>query len=585
MSLNKNLFNIVFLLLFATTSFCQMTNKEFNDSIRTKIYSYPDDVIKLSKKFLLEADFSNKKDIVDAYSALGVAHEIKNNIDSTLYYYYKALNLVEEPNQVIQFKYSIAGIFLREKSYQDALELYNQSLLLAKQSNSQEAVNKINRKIAIIRNEIGQVGEAVRLLKEIYLDSKSANDVDLKFIRKDLIEAYLKNKNFKESESLINEGITEAKADNNKEFLFYMNSLLAKSYLFQARPNEAMQSINLTLEIAKYLKNQEFIDESYFLQAEIYLQSKSYSNAIEALKKTNTSDKTKSSEQLSKYYKLMAEAYKELDSMNISNNYLQRYIEEKDKVSSKRLYALEKIHDISLNEEVSKKEIQAKKKSYWIVTSLVLLALIIIFIARYFRIKARNQKRFDALMDKITAYENSNKVKADQDLEASKEQEKQVPLTKPEATPSIIHVDKKDKNNQEKDLEEIEKEQEDTTFSIDDEKVDEILKKIQTLEDKMYFLRQDCTLHNMAKKLKTNTSYLSKIINTHLDKSFSTYINELRINYAILELKSNKKLQAYSVKGIAEEMGYKNADSFSRYFKSATGITPSVYLDKIKNVK
>ncbi|WP_417291539.1 helix-turn-helix domain-containing protein [Corallibacter sp.] len=562
-----------------------MTNKEFNDSIRTKIYSYPDDVIKLSKKFLLEADFSNKKDIVDAYSALGVAHEIKNNIDSTLYYYYKALNLVEEPNQVIQFKYSIAGIFLREKSYQDALELYNQSLLLAKQSNSQEAVNKINRKIAIIRNEIGQVGEAVRLLKEIYLDSKSANDVDLKFIRKDLIEAYLKNKNFKESESLINEGITEAKADNNKEFLFYMNSLLAKSYLLQARPNEAMQSINLTLEIAKYLKNQEFIDESYFLQAEIYLLSKSYSNAIEALKKTNTSDKTKSSEQLSKYYKLMAEAYKELDSMNISNNYLQRYIEEKDKVSSKRLYALEKIHDISLNEEVSKKEIQAKKKSYWIVTSLVLLALIIIFIARYFRIKARNQKRFDALMDKITAYENSNKVKADQDLETSKEQEKQVPLTKPETTPSIIHVDKKDKNNQEKDLEEIEKEQEDTTFSIDDEKVDEILKKIQTLEDKMYFLRQDCTLHNMAKKLKTNTSYLSKIINTHLDKSFSTYINELRINYAILELKSNKKLQAYSVKGIAEEMGYKNADSFSRYFKSATGITPSVYLDKIKNVK
>lgn len=109
--------------------------------------------------------------------------------------------------------------------------------------------------------------------------------------------------------------------------------------------------------------------------------------------------------------------------------------------------------------------------------------------------------------------------------------------------------------------------------------------KIQKLEDKQYYLRQDCTMHNMAKKLKTNTSYLSKIVNTHLEKSFSTYINELRINHAILELKNNKRLRSYSVKGIAEEMGYKNADAFSRYFKAATGISPTVYIKKIQEIK
>jgi len=88
----------------------------------------------------------------------------------------------------------------------------------------------------------------------------------------------------------------------------------------------------------------------------------------------------------------------------------------------------------------------------------------------------------------------------------------------------------------------------------------------------------------MAKKLKTNTSYLSKIINNHLDKSFSIYINELRINYAILELKNNKRLRQYSVKAIAEDMGYKNADAFSRYFRAATGISPSVYIKKIDKI-
>ena len=120
-------------------------------------------------------------------------------------------------------------------------------------------------------------------------------------------------------------------------------------------------------------------------------------------------------------------------------------------------------------------------------------------------------------------------------------------------------------------------------YKLDSDKVQALLDKLQKLESTNYFLRKDCSLHNTAKKLKTNTSYLSKVINTHLEKSFSTYINELRINYAIVELKNNKRLRAYSIKAIAEEIGYKNSDAFGRYFKAETGLTPSVYIKKIQN--
>jgi YesN/AraC family two-component response regulator len=116
------------------------------------------------------------------------------------------------------------------------------------------------------------------------------------------------------------------------------------------------------------------------------------------------------------------------------------------------------------------------------------------------------------------------------------------------------------------------------------QKIQEILSKIEYLEEKKYYLKQECTMHNMAKRLKTNTSYLSSIINNHLNKTFSNYINELRINYAILELKNNKRLRSYSVKAISEEIGYKSADSFSKYFKEATGLTPSVYIKKISTL-
>ncbi len=120
---------------------------------------------------------------------------------------------------------------------------------------------------------------------------------------------------------------------------------------------------------------------------------------------------------------------------------------------------------------------------------------------------------------------------------------------------------------------------------IDEKQVKAILSKLEELQEKKYYLRQDCTLHNLAKKLKTNTAYLSKIINSELGKSFSAYINELRINYAIVELERNSRLRSYSISAIADEIGYKSPDSFSKYFKEFTGVSPSVYIRKMEKNK
>lgn len=125
----------------------------------------------------------------------------------------------------------------------------------------------------------------------------------------------------------------------------------------------------------------------------------------------------------------------------------------------------------------------------------------------------------------------------------------------------------------------------DATFTITDKRINDILEKLKKLEQQKYFLRRDCTLHRVAKKLKTNTAYLSRIVNNELGKSFSSYINELRIRYVISELKSNSRLRAYSISAIADEIGYKSPDSFTKYFKEATGVSPAVYIRKIETTK
>ncbi len=109
-----------------------------------------------------------------------------------------------------------------------------------------------------------------------------------------------------------------------------------------------------------------------------------------------------------------------------------------------------------------------------------------------------------------------------------------------------------------------------------------ILMKLEKLEAEKYYLKPDFTQQEVAKKIKTNTTYLSYIVNKNYNKTFSAHYNELRINYVINEMINNKKYREYSTLAIAESAGFKNADSFTSSFKKKTGITPFTFINEIK---
>ena len=110
-----------------------------------------------------------------------------------------------------------------------------------------------------------------------------------------------------------------------------------------------------------------------------------------------------------------------------------------------------------------------------------------------------------------------------------------------------------------------------------------ILDELENLINEKFYLSQDATLYNVSKTLGTNTTYLSKIINSYKGKSYSDFLNELRINEAIRRIIKGDILKKYSLEGFSYDLGFKSKSSFNNAFKKYTGVTPSAFIASMEN--
>ncbi len=137
-----------------------------------------------------------------------------------------------------------------------------------------------------------------------------------------------------------------------------------------------------------------------------------------------------------------------------------------------------------------------------------------------------------------------------------------------------------------KDLKEsISSDEENPQPNISIEVVEDLLKKLDLFESKKEFLVNEVSLNEISKQFQTNSSYLSKVVNLKKDKNFSNYINDLRIEHCLEQLDKESRLRKYTIKALAEEMGFNNAQSFSTAFFKYTGIQPSFFIEQLKKSK
>lgn len=83
----------------------------------------------------------------------------------------------------------------------------------------------------------------------------------------------------------------------------------------------------------------------------------------------------------------------------------------------------------------------------------------------------------------------------------------------------------------------------------------------------------------MARQLGTNRTYVSKLINTRREMSFSDFVNDYRVRYSEMILTSSDYF-SLSLEEIALKSGFSSTSSFYRSFVKKNGIPPGKYREK-----
>ncbi len=252
-----------------------------------------------------------------------------------------------------------------------------------------------------------------------------------------------------------------------------------------------------------------------------------------------------SKENLLMAYNIMTQCYSEKKDNKNAYLYAQKSLELIQSIGGIKNKSLNFLHNYDLNKIKEESNTIIASKNYFKISLfgiLIILSFVIFSFYYYYKLQKEKHYRF---------------LKIIQNLKESKISEISNPqIDKTEAQPKQI---------------------------IDEELIEKIGLGLKKLEQKETFLDPNFKLAFVAKKLNTNTAYLSQYLNQIMQKTFSEYTQELRIQYVLQKLSDAPHFRKYTLQAIAEEVGYKDANTFVRVFKKQTGLTPNYYIEKLKN--
>jgi AraC-like DNA-binding protein len=118
-----------------------------------------------------------------------------------------------------------------------------------------------------------------------------------------------------------------------------------------------------------------------------------------------------------------------------------------------------------------------------------------------------------------------------------------------------------------------------TDKKLNEEEAESMLGKLEKLmREKEAFKNPNLKLNDLAKEIKVSGHQLSQLLNDNLEKNFTLFINEYRINEAckILSEKPNLTIEA-----IGDEVGFNSKSTFFASFKKIKGTSPHLYQQQL----
>lgn len=467
----------------------------------------------------------------------------------------------------------------QRQNFGEALDRFQEGKRLSQKTGDVMQVVKFNNNISMINAEAGNFKLAIKASKEMdaYTDKIEYLYTKGQFIRNKSninfnLGTYYEKYYFadKSKRQFLDSAEYYYKKALNYSKDIAINKINAKSNLGNVyyQKNDLLKAQKMyeeVLFIAKDDKN--LIDEYYNVMYNLgdlcftlnkYDEALMYFEKIDSIYKVNKTGKLQyinSNYYQAKIYNIKKNAEKASEHSRI---YIENYEENELKLNDE----ISEIN-LKLNNTEVKKEMLAIQEKYKnaVYYKYLLFFLLVLLSGLVFFVKSKRDKK--KINEKVNAI-----------VEAYK-------LQQENATNNLSGTNEMGSMRNDFANDQIKKES--PSVTLDEEKEKEILARLAVLEKKMYYLKPDFTQQSVAKKIKTNTTYLSYVVNKKFHKSFSEYSNELKINFAINEMISNPVYRKYSTQAIAESVGFKNAVSFTKSFNKRTGVTPAQFIKRLEN--
>lgn len=458
--------------------------------------------------------------------------------------------------------YTLKGnLYYKYDNLKASLNNYILGLKYAKIQNNQTLIDATNINIAYLNCYMGKNEDAAKTFRH-YLYNVKNSELDHNQMRVSLINCYIEINKLDSADVLIQEGLNSQFVHKNKYGINQYLYLSGRAKLKQKKYKDAIAELSKAYHYFSSV-NDNTANYTLFYIGKSYAGLKNKEKAVQNfitldanLQKTNFT----SFPEIREAYTYLIDYYKEKNDKEKQLYYIERFLKVDKKLDEQFKYLsteLPKKYDtpnLLQEKESIINDLQNRKMILNISIGFLSIVLVLLTFL-YFRSKKRERQHRKIAQDLINSIE----------MKSFKTQE-----TEPIIIPSPA-------------IEQTEIETEDKIVKTTPEDITQfILKELEIFESKELFLKKGITSASLAKSIKTNTTYLSEVINTQKGKNFATYLNDLRIDYALNRLIKDKKFRSYKLLAIAEELGYNNEQSFSLAFKKKTGITLSVYIKEIE---
>ncbi|SHK02661.1 helix-turn-helix domain-containing protein [Epilithonimonas mollis] len=439
----------------------------------------------------------------------------------------------------------LAVEYFKKNDFNKSTQLLFEAKELAEETNNYELTAKIYGSLSHQYTQLNLNDKAKEYLDKAIVQINKMPEGNAKKLYKGLSYLELGNivfdeKKYPEANRYYKKSLEEFQSVSSVSAIpvyHYRRSLynIGNSYIFINKNDSAELFLKQSLVI-KDAENKEldlFINKAL---SGIYSKNGDYKRAIDSLQKILISKDLKNTRLESDVYQSLAENYRLAGDNDRSVFYNEKYLELSNSNKEKEYKAI----NSAISEEqkdyrnaISNADSNTKLIA---VISTVFLALLLLLIVFILQRRQKEKKAFELLIDNL----KKNQMVSETDK------------TEPEIKTERI--------------------------TIPELAEKELLEKLAKFEESGKFTNPKLNISNLAVSLKTNTSYLSEVINNQKGKNFNAYINELRIAYICKKIYNNKAYQNYKISYLAQESGFTSHSSFTTVFKNITGISPSVFL-------